>query len=60
MTVIGNITRRLGKAPSITKMGTYTRVNGYITNQMDLVYIKLQLELGMKVAGKTTSSMDME
>ena len=60
MMVIGNTTKHLEKAPSITKTVTCTQVNGYTTNQMDLVYIKLLLELGMKEAGKTTSSMDME
>ena len=60
MMVTGNTTRHLERELSITKTVMYTQVNGYTTNQMDLVYIKQQLELGMKVAGKTTSNMDME
>ena len=58
--VTGNTTRHLEKALFITKTVMYTLDNGYTTNQMDLVYIKRQLELGMRVAGKTTSNMDME
>ena len=60
MMVTGNTTRHPDKALSITRTVTFTRANGYTTNQMVLVYIRLQMELGMKVAGKTTSSMDME
>ena len=60
MMVTGNTTKHLEKALSITRTETFTQVNGYTTNQMDLAYIKWQLELDMKEVGKTTNSMVME
>ena len=60
MKVIGNTIKPLVKAHFDILQVTFILVNGYTTNQMDLAYIKWQLELGMKEVGKTTNSMVME
>ena len=59
MKVIGNTIRLLVQEHFDTQQVTFTLVNGYTTNRVDLDYIKLLLELSMRVAGKMTSSMGM-
>ena len=59
MKVIGNTIKLLVQEHFDTQQVTFTLVNGYTTNRVDLDYIKLLLELSMRAAGKMTSSMGM-
>ena len=59
MKVIGNTIRLLVQEHFDTQQVTFTLVNGYTTNRVDLDYIKLLLELSTRAAGKMTSSMGM-